>query len=578
MQKLRYIAYLRKSTEDEERQVLSKAAQRAKIEERFGDLQIVGFLDESKSAFKPYQRPVFQQIMDMLDAGKVDGIIAWHPDRISRNEVDASAVTWRIRQGIIKDLKFASFSFDNSPEGMMMLQMTMSQSQYYSAKLSKDVRRGISQKIKMGGITGVAPEGYVNDLIHKTIYPDKLRFPLIRKAFDMYLTGEHSVQAVLRAVNEDWGYTTIKRNKVGGKELNRTTLYRIFRNPRYAGWVPDPYEDGKFHRAAFEPMITMEEYDRVQTLLGSKGKPRLYGSKQFALKGFIRCGECGCMITAETKQKKLINGSINYHTYYHCTWKRPCAQKRSVKEQDLFEQFEDLIDGYELSPKLYEWGMQALSDLAEKEVSERNDVQSMQFESITSIQGQLDNLLNLATKGFISPEEYKEKSDSLKGELSKRQDEQADTAYRSKNWYEFVGRALDTLTNANEKFANGTVNDKKEILLAIGKNPVLIDGKLQITPNEWLVPVKRDVKILRTELAKVRTMPLKIQKASEEAICNTWLGRRDSNPRMLGPKPSALPLGDSPMFWVNCTVTRCRRSDQCLATSGGPATFILSTS
>lgn len=548
MSKLRYIAYLRKSTEDEERQVLSKAAQRSKIEEVFKDLHIVEFLDESKSAFKPYQRPVFQQIMDMLDAGKIDGIIAWHPDRISRNEVDASAVTWRIRQGIIKDLKFASFSFDNSPEGMMMLQMTMSQSQYYSAKLSKDVRRGISQKVKMGGVTGVAPEGYINDPINKTVLPDPKRFPLIRKAFDMYLTGEYSAQAILRALNDDWGYTTIKRHKVGGRELNRSTLYRMLRNPRYAGWIPDPYEDGKFHQAAFKPMITIEEYDRVQTLLGDKGKPRLCASKQFALKGFIRCGECGCMITAETKQKKLANGSINYHTYYHCTRKRPCSQRGTVKEQNLFDQLTELIDGYELTPKLYEWGLQALAETAKKEVSERNSIQVMQFESATNVQDQLDNLLDLATKGFITAEEYKVKSESLKSDLAKRQEEQAGTAHRVKNWYEFVGNTLDTLTNANEKFVLGDLADKKEILLAIGQNPVLLNGKLEITPNEWLNPIKREAKNIREQLEKVRTMPDKIQKASEEAICFTWLGRRDSNPRMPGPKPGALPLGDSPLL------------------------------
>jgi site-specific DNA recombinase len=546
MSKLRYVAYLRKSTEDEERQVLSKAAQRAKIEEVFKDLNILEFVDESKSAFKPYQRPVFQQLMDKLDAGLIDGIIAWHPDRISRNEVDASAVTWRIRQGIIKDLKFASFSFDNSPEGMMMLQMTMSQSQYYSAKLSKDVRRGISQKVKMGGVTGVAPEGYMNDRINKAVLPDPVRFPLVRKAFDMFLTGEHGVQSILRTMNDEWGYTTIKRTKVGGNKLNRSTFYRMLSNPRYAGLINDPYEEGRFHKAAFKPMITMEEYDRIQSLLGNKGKPRLCASKQFALKGFIRCGECGCMITAETKKKKLASGAINQHTYYHCTKKRPCSQKGSVKENVLFEQVTGLIDSYELTPKLYEWGMQALTELAEKEVGERNSVQAMQHESITNIQDQLDNLLDLASKGFITPDEYKAKSHRLKADLANRQNEQADTANRSKNWYEFVGKTLDTLTNANEKFVMGDLADKKEILLAIGKNPVLIDGKLEITPNEWLIPIKKDVKRIRRQLDEVRTMPTRSKDTVDKHMRNTWLGMRDSNPRMPGPEPGALPLGESP--------------------------------
>lgn len=527
--KLRYIAYLRKSTEDEEKQVLSKEAQESKIKERFGELNIIDYIDESKSAFEPGKRPVFEQMIEMLDKGEADGIIAWHPDRLSRNEVDASALTWRIRQGKIKDLKFASFSFDNSPEGLMMLQMTMSQSQYFSAKLSKDVKRGNEQKRKNGGITGIAPAGYLNDPLTKTVYKDPIRFTLVRKAFDMYLTGEYSVQAVLRALNEDWGYVSVKRHLVGGNKLSRAALYSIFRNPRYAGWIPETYEKGKFYKASFKPMITMEEYDKVQSLLGDKGKPRLCASKQFVLKGFIRCAECGCMITAESKERKLVSGTVNIHTYYHCTRKRPCSQKTNVREDNLYEQLKDLVNDYELTPKLYDWGVDALAELAQGEVKERNDIQSMQGLSINSVQTKLDNLLDLVTDKTITAEEYKKKSVGLKAELAKQQEEQADTANRSKNWYEFVGDTLQTLTSANQKFVDGDLADKKEILLAIGQNPVLKDGKLEITSNYWLNPVKRDVKSIREQLEKVRTLPQQMQKASEEAIRIQWYPGQESN-------------------------------------------------
>lgn len=137
--KFRYVAYARKSTEDEEKQILSKEAQKDKIKERFPNLNIVAILEESKSAFEPDKRDEFKKILEMLDKGEIQGIVAWHPDRLSRNEVDASAITWRLRQGIIKDLKFANYTFDNTSEGILFLQMTMSQSQYFSAKLSKDV-------------------------------------------------------------------------------------------------------------------------------------------------------------------------------------------------------------------------------------------------------------------------------------------------------------------------------------------------------------------------------------------------------------------------------------------------------
>ncbi len=127
MDKLRYAVYMRKSTEEAERQVLSLASQEDQIKAKFGDLKIVAWYKESKSAFEPDKRLKFKEMLEQIDNGKIDGIIAWHPDRLSRNEVDASAVTWRIRQMKIKDLKFASgFNFDQTPESMMMLQMTMS--------------------------------------------------------------------------------------------------------------------------------------------------------------------------------------------------------------------------------------------------------------------------------------------------------------------------------------------------------------------------------------------------------------------------------------------------------------------
>lgn len=533
MKQLRYIAYVRKSTEDEERQVLSKEAQIDKIKERFSELKIVGFLDESKSAFEPDKRSVFKEVLAMLDKGEVDGIIAWHPDRLSRNEVDASAITWRIRQGVIKDLKFASFSFDNSPEGLMMLQMTMSQSQYFSAKLSKDVKRGNEKKRQLGGLTGLAPEGYVNNRLERTVEKDLVRFKLMRKAFDMYLTGEYSVQQVARTLNDEWGYRTRKHNKTGGKPLGYSTLYSIFRNVRYAGLVPDPYDPEVFYKANFPAMITQAEYDQVQVLLGTKGCPRLASRRQFALRGFLKCGECGCMITAQTKTKKLKVGGSRLHSYYHCTGKRQsCSQVKGFgykREQELYDDLTDLLDHYELTPKLNEWGIKALRELADKEVGERDSVQTMQNTGIDATQKQLDRLLEMATEGLIDKQTYRAKQTDLMTKLKTLQEAQADTAHRARDWFEFAIETFEKLEHASERFAKGDLATKKEILLAIGQNPVLLNGKLEITPNEWLLPVRDNVQRIKAELEKVRTLPQQIQKASEEAIYLQWCGCGESN-------------------------------------------------
>lgn len=542
MENLRYAVYTRKSSEEAERQVLSLESQRDKIKERFGDLNIVTWIEpESKSAFEPDKRPLFKSLLAMVDAGKIDGIIAWHPDRLSRNEVDASSITWRIRQGKIKDLKFASgFSFDNTPESMMMLQMTMSQSQYFSAKLSKDVKRGNATKRQQGGLTGIAPAGYLNERVKTSgggrgraiVSKDPERFDLIRKAFGLFLTGEYSVQALRKIMNEEWGYQTPNTRRKGNRTISRGSLYNILRNVRYAGLVPDPYDPERFYDADFPAMITKEEYDRVQMLLGDKGKPRLASTKQFALRGFIHCAACGLTITAEHKVKLQKNGNRHEYTYYHCTGKnKDCTQKSiNVREEKLWAMLLDLLDSYELHPKMYDWAIDAFREFAGKEVAERNSVQDAQNKAISGTQNQLDKLLDMATRGLISDEEYKSKSVTLKAELARLQEEQADTSNRAKNWYEIATTTFEKLTYAGEKFKSGDVARKKDILLAIGVNPVLNNGVLEITADKWLIPVAKTAKGIRSELEKVRTLPQQIQKASEEALRLQWCGSRDSNP------------------------------------------------
>jgi DNA invertase Pin-like site-specific DNA recombinase len=528
MEKLRYIAYARKSTEEDERQALSISSQKDNIYKRFGkELNIIDCLEESMSASEPYKRPVLQKILDMIDRGEADGIVAWHADRLSRNEIDASAISYRIRKGVIKDLKLVSgITFENTPDGIMMLQFSMSQSQYFSAKLSKDIRRGNEKKRQLGQLTGRAHEGYLNQHVQgmAVVVKDPVRFPLIRKAFDLYLTGEYSVNSILTIMNEDWGYRTVKRNKTGDVPLSRTSLYNIFRNVRNAGLVPDPYDPERFYKGDFPAMITMEEYDKVQILLGRKGLPRLASRKQFALRGFIRCGDCDCLITAQSKKKQLIDGNVRIHTYYHCTGKRKgCTQKSTyIKEDDLYKDVLNLLDDYELVPKLYDWAMDAFRDMAEQEVEGRNKTQAMQNNTITSVQAQLDKLLDMVTRGLIAEDDYKTKNIALRADLKRLQDEQSETAYRVRNWYEIATDTFEKLTYAGEKFVSGDLGNKKDILLAIGQNPILMNGKLEITPNEWLIPVRNNAKRLRAELEKVRTLPEQMKKASEEAICQEW--------------------------------------------------------
>lgn len=215
--KYKYAAYIRKSSESKEKQALSIPSQREKIQEVFPDLDIVDWIEEEKSAFKPYNRPKFAKMMEMIHKKELDGIVAWHPDRLSRNEIDAGNITYALRSGVLKDLKFVSYNFFISPEGIQQLQNSLSSSQYYSAKLGVDVKRGLGDKLKMGRMPGLAPVGYYNTKLaergENKIVEDPERFNLVRKMWDLMLTGNYSAPQVRDIATKEWGLMTIKRKK-----------------------------------------------------------------------------------------------------------------------------------------------------------------------------------------------------------------------------------------------------------------------------------------------------------------------------------------------------------------------------
>lgn len=156
----------------------------------------------------------------------------------------------------------------------------------------------------------------------------------------------------------------------------------------------------------------------------------------------------------------------------------------------------------------------------------------MQFATIDELQKQLDRLIDLVTDGIINTETYKRKAEPLEAELAKRQQDQKDTAERVKNWYEIIGITLERLCNAGENFRNGDFGARREILLAIGCNSVLLDKTVSIDPNPWVIPIKDNLPRIKSELSKVETVgSIKKNKSSldrEQSFVSNWCGLRDT--------------------------------------------------
>ena len=107
--KPKYFLYARKSTEDDDKQVMSIEAQLFELREfaRKENLEIVETFQESRSAKTP-GREVFNKMMEKIESMENVGILAWHPDRLARNSVDGGRIIYLVDQKKITSLRFST--------------------------------------------------------------------------------------------------------------------------------------------------------------------------------------------------------------------------------------------------------------------------------------------------------------------------------------------------------------------------------------------------------------------------------------------------------------------------------------
>ncbi|MFV0484763.1 MAG: recombinase family protein [Candidatus Saccharimonadales bacterium] len=534
---LRYVAYLRKSSEAKERQALSIPAQKRAIQEKFPHLRIVDWIDEERSAFKAYNRPKFDDVLGRLEKGDIDGLVAWQPSRLSRNPLDAGRIVYLITTGVLKDLKFANSVFENNPDGIKNLQYSLADSQHFSAELSVNVKKGNREKRERGWLQTANLAGYMNkpnvdfpdDATENITAKDPERFDLIRKAWDLLLTGEYSVPAILDILNKDWGYLTRKTRKRGGMPLSRTGLYYIFNNVKYTGKIPNPI-NGELMQGSYPAMITVGEYNRGQYLLGKHGKPRLTERRDFPLKGIAICGECGCNITAEHKTRTKYNKT---YVYYHCTHKKKSSncKQPSIEEAEYNRQIEEFFAGHMIRKEFEEWGMEAIVAMNTEEMGDRQIVIENREKALNTVESKANRLLNLVANGAITEEQFVKMSQEAETEIKRLRKELDKILDNGSNWREAMRKTIDVLFNGRERFENGDIFAKREVLQSLGSNIVLKDKKIQIDTYKWLKPIQKEYKNLETKLDKVRTNDLQIEKGSIEPIRTAWRKGEDSNLR-----------------------------------------------
>jgi DNA invertase Pin-like site-specific DNA recombinase len=161
---LRAFIYARKSTDTEDRQVYSIDHQLRELRELAAkyNIEVVAEFVEHCTAKMP-GRPVFNEMLARVKKGEVSCILAWHPDRLARNSVDGGTIMYYIDTGVLTDLKFATFWFEPTPQGMLMLSIAFGMSKYHVDSMSQGIKRAYKRRVQDGFWPRLAPLGYLFD-------------------------------------------------------------------------------------------------------------------------------------------------------------------------------------------------------------------------------------------------------------------------------------------------------------------------------------------------------------------------------------------------------------------------------
>lgn len=201
-QSIRFFIYARKSTDDASRQVRSIDDQIAELWElacREG-LTVIEVFVEKQTAKAP-GRPIFNTMLDRIERGEAEGILAWHHDRLARNSLDGGKIIYLVDTKKIAALKFSTYQCDANAQGKLSLAIAFGLSKYYVDSLGENITRGKRQKVKNGLWPGWAPIGYVNDRKTRGILPDPKRALFVKKAFELYATGSYTLDRLAETVN-----------------------------------------------------------------------------------------------------------------------------------------------------------------------------------------------------------------------------------------------------------------------------------------------------------------------------------------------------------------------------------------
>ena len=481
---MNYVLYCRRSQDREDKQVQSIDSQIVELKalaKRRG-LNIVKVFVESMSAKKP-GRPVFAEMLKMIDDKQADGIICWKYDRLSRNPIDGGAIAYRLQNSTIKQI--ITIERDYNPEdNVIMMSVESGMATQYSIDLSRNVKRGMRAKVRDGWMPNRPTCGWTYDKNTKKIIEDEYNFPRVQKLLELALTGTRNAQQLVKIANEELHIKyRVKGALIEGK-VGKCYVLRMLRNPFHAGTV---VYGGEQSAGAHKAMITKGEHEHLLELYGEIGtrndkSPMVaiqerHKKYSYKLQGLFVC-PCGRKVSPW--RIKNYEGGKKY-LYYSCgsrfSKKHLRCGQPMIRAGDLEESVRSLLQRIQIDEKLIVWIRENLQDdLSSEEVQQKALMLSLR-KRMEQLEITKKNLLDHLLSDTIAGDVYHEKDNQLKEEINSIARQLKEEEGRIERQKQENDEALQIADRLVAIFDEDDFEKTKQMIRSVFVSMELIDGK-----------------------------------------------------------------------------------------------------
>ncbi len=436
------------------------------------EIKIIRWFEEQQTAAKS-GRPVFNQMLKILRAGKAAGVVMHKIDRSARNFFDWAKIGELADSGI--EVHFATESLDfQSRGGRLTANIQMAVAEDYVRNLKAEIHKGQRGQLERGFYPFSAPIGYQNNGKKQLKTIDPVLGPLIKLAFELYTSGQYSFEALCVEMAKR-GF-----RQANGKPRSRGCFEAVLRNPFYAGIIRIK-RTGEVFQGAHAPLISVETFERVAALRAGR-KSKRFTRHQHLFRGLFACGQCNRAMIPECQKG---------HCYYRCH--HPNCAGNCVREERLNTSVDEVLRAVKLPQRVIDAIETKVAGFI-KEAANDSAANAIDMQ-LANVADRLMKLEDAAIDQIIAQDNFLKRKEKLLLEQAKLEKERAKLAQTKQNPHIIRG-FLERLKNLAEHYKNAEPAEKREIVEIATSNRIVDCKKVLVEPANWILATQDALGVL----------------------------------------------------------------------------------